>query len=593
MHAYHPPLEDFNFILHHFLEIEKEDIKGYNDLLPEFTKTVFEEAGKLAKEVISPSNKDGDEQGCKLENGVVRTPDSFKLAFEKLREGGWLSLDIEEEFGGQNLPLILSTVTNEMFTSANMSLTMYSGLSRGAYSAIFLHGSEDQKLLYLPKLATCEWTGTMNLTEPHCGTDLGLIKTKATPTLMGDDSYHLTGQKIFISSGDHDLSKNIIHLVLAKTPDAPKGVKGISLFVVPKFLINDDGSLGERNKLSVGKIEKKMGIKGNATCVMNYDGAKGYLVGEENKGLKAMFTMMNEARLGVGMQGLAQAEIAYQAALAYAKDRRQGRAIQGKADPDQNADPIIVHPDVRRNLMEQKSFIEGARGFIAWAAVLLDRAKREGDKSAEGIASLLIPVIKGYVTDKGFEYTINAQQVFGGHGYIEEWGMSQYARDCRIAMIYEGTNGIQALDLVGRKLSMDGGKYMREYLNLVQAFINEEHSEDLKNDFITPLKKSIEHLQAALMFFMQNGLKNPLSAVSGATDFLHLVGLVSLGFIWSKKAQSAKEKLKDVSANKNFLEAKILTGSYFMHRQLPETKLRLDRILTGEKQVMSLAADQF
>ena len=591
MHAYHPPLEDFNFILHHFLEIEKEDIKGYNDLLPEFTKTVFEEAGKLAKEVISPSNKDGDEQGCKLENGVVRTPDSFKLAFEKLREGGWLSLDIEEEFGGQNLPLILSTVTNEMFTSANMSLTMYSGLSRGAYSAIFLHGSEDQKLLYLPKLATCEWTGTMNLTEPHCGTDLGLIKTKATP--IGDDSYQLTGQKIFISSGDHDLSKNIIHLVLAKTPDAPKGVKGISLFVVPKFLINDDGSLGERNKLSVGKIEKKMGIKGNATCVMNYDGAKGYLVGEENKGLKAMFTMMNEARLGVGMQGLAQAEIAYQAALAYAKDRRQGRAIQGKADPDQNADPIIVHPDVRRNLMEQKSFIEGARGFIAWAAVLLDRAKREGDKSAEGIASLLIPVIKGYVTDKGFEYTINAQQVFGGHGYIEEWGMSQYARDCRIAMIYEGTNGIQALDLVGRKLSMDGGKYMREYLNLVQAFINEEHSEDLKNDFITPLKKSIEHLQAALMFFMQNGLKNPLSAVSGATDFLHLVGLVSLGFIWSKKAQSAKEKLKDISANKNFLEAKILTGSYFMHRQLPETKLRLDRILTGEKQVMSLAVDQF
>ena len=591
MHAYHPPLEDFNFILHHFLEIEKEDIKGYNDLLPEFTKTVFEEAGKLAKEVISPSNKDGDEQGCILENGVVRTPDSFKLAFEKLREGGWLSLDIEEEFGGQNLPLILSTVTNEMFTSANMSLTMYSGLSRGAYSAIFLHGSEDQKLLYLPKLATCEWTGAMNLTEPHCGTDLGLIKTKATP--MGDDSYQLTGQKIFISSGDHDLSKNIIHLVLAKTPGAPKGVKGISLFVVPKFLINDDGSLGERNKLSVGKIEKKMGIKGNATCVMNYDGAKGYLVGEENKGLKAMFTMMNEARLGVGMQGLAQAEIAYQAALAYAKDRRQGRAIQGKADPDQNADPIIVHPDVRRNLMEQKSFIEGARGFIAWAAVLLDRAKREGDKSAEGIASLLIPVIKGYVTDKGFEYTINAQQVFGGHGYIEEWGMSQYARDCRIAMIYEGTNGIQALDLVGRKLSMDGGKYMREYLNLVQTFINEEHSEDLKNDFITPLKKSIEHLQAALMFFMQNGLKNPLSAVSGATDFLHLVGLVSLGFIWSKKAQSAKEKLKDISANKNFLEAKILTGSYFMHRQLPETKLRLDRILTGEKQVMSLAADQF
>jgi len=591
MHSYQPPLEDFNFILHDFLEIEKEDIKGYNELLPEFTKTIFEEAGKLASEVISPSNRDGDEQGCKLENGIVRTPDSFKVAFDKLREGGWLSLDIEEEFGGQNLPLILSTVTNEMFTSANMSLTMYSGLSRGAYSAIFLHGSEEQKQLYLPKLASCEWTGTMNLTEPHCGTDLGLIKTKATPN--GNGSYEVSGQKIFISSGDHDLSKNIIHLVLAKTPDALEGVKGISLFVVPKFLVHEDGSLGERNNLSVGKIEKKMGIKGNATCVMNYDGATGYLVGEENKGLKAMFTMMNEARLGVGMQGLAQAEIAYQAALAYAKDRRQGQAIQGKVEPNENADPIIVHPDVRRNLMEQKSFIEGARGFIAWAAVLLDKAKRENDKSAEGIASLLIPVIKGYVTDKGFEYTINAQQVFGGHGYIEEWGMSQYARDCRIAMIYEGTNGIQALDLVGRKLAMDGGKHMREYLNLIQSFIKEEHDEDFNTDFIGPLKKSIEHLQTALMFFMQNGLKNPLSAVSGATDFLHLVGLVSLGFIWSKKAQSAREQLKNSETNKEFLEAKILTGSYFMHRQLPETKLRLERVLTGEKQVMSLATDQF
>ena len=591
MHSYQPPLEDFNFILHDFLKIEKENIKGYNDLLPEFTKTIFEEAGKLASEVISPSNRDGDEQGCKLENGIVRTPDSFKVAFDKLREGGWLSLDIEEEFGGQNLPLILSTVTNEMFTSANMSLTMYSGLSRGAYSAIFLHGSEEQKQLYLPKLASCEWTGTMNLTEPHCGTDLGLIRTKATPN--GNGSYEVSGQKIFISSGDHDLSKNIIHLVLAKTPDALEGVKGISLFVVPKFLVNEDGSLGERNNLSVGKIEKKMGIKGNATCVMNYDGAKGYLVGEENKGLKAMFTMMNEARLGVGMQGLAQAEIAYQAALAYAKDRRQGRAIQGKVEPNENADPIIVHPDVRRNLMEQKSFIEGARGFIAWAAVLLDKAKREHDKSAEGIASLLIPVIKGYVTDKGFEYTINAQQVFGGHGYIEEWGMSQYARDCRIAMIYEGTNGIQALDLVGRKLATDGGKHMREYLNLIQSFIKEEHAEDFNTDFIGPLKKSIEHLQTALMFFMQNGLKNPLSAVSGATDFLHLLGLVSLGFIWSKKAQCAREQLKNSETNKEFLEAKILTGSYFMHRQLPETKLRLERVLTGEKQVMSLATDQF
>ena len=591
MNTYEPPLEDIKFILHQFLNISKKEIEGYNELTSDFTDSILSEAGKLAKEVIAPTNKDGDEIGCELENGIVRTPKSFKEAFKKMCEGGWTSLDIEEEYGGQNLPLVISTLVNEMFTSANMALCMYNGLTRGAYSAILLHGSAEQKNLYLPKMASCEWTGTMNLTEPQCGTDLGLIRTKATPNQNND--YKLSGQKIFISAGDHDLSENVIHLVLAKTPNAPEGVKGISLFIVPKFLVNDDMSLGKRNNLSVGKLEHKMGIKGNATCVMNYDEAVGYLVGEENKGLRAMFTMMHEARLGVGLQGLAQAEIAYQGALSYAKDRNQGRAIEGSKNLKQAADPIIVHPDIRRNLMEQKSFIEGSRAFIAWTAVLLDKAKRENDLESEGMASLLIPVIKGFMTDKGFEYTINAQQVFGGHGYIEEWGMSQYARDARIAMIYEGTNGIQALDLVGRKLSSDGGKHIRNYLKLINEFLNEEKDKDLNENFIAPLKEGVDNLQKALMFFMEKGLKNPLSAVSGATDFLHLLGLVSLGYIWSQKAKRAKELLNQTDNNNEFLEGKILTGEYFMQRQLPETELRLKKILSGEKSIMSLAVSQF
>jgi acyl-CoA dehydrogenase len=591
MHIYEPPLQDIKFILHDFLGISTKEVPGYGELTRDFTSSIIGEAGKLAKEVIAPSNRDGDAVGCKLENGVVRTPDSFKNAFGKIRSGGWTSLDVEEKYGGQNLPLVLSTAVNEMFTSANMALCMYNGLTRGAYSAIYSHGSEEQKNLYLPKMVTCEWTGTMNLTEPQCGTDLGLIRTKASP--VGNNQYEITGQKIFISSGDHDLSENVIHLVLAKTPDALEGVKGISLFVVPKFLVNEDMSLGERNKVSVGNLEHKMGIKGNATCVMNYDGATGFLVGEKNKGLRAMFTMMNEARLGVGLQGLAQAEMAYQAALAYAKDRGQGRAIEGTKAVNKDADPIIVHPDIRRNLMEQKSFIEGSRGFIAWIAMLLDKSKRENDKDAEGIASLLIPVVKGFITDKGFDCTINAQQVFGGHGYIEEWGMSQYARDARIAMIYEGTNGIQALDLVGRKLAVDGGKHMQAYLKLIKGFIDKESSVELDEKFLVPLNKAVNDLQTALMFFIKSGLKNPLSAISGANDFLHLLGLVSLGFVWSQKAKISKNILANNGGEKGFLTAKILTGEFFMERQLPETKLRLSRILTGDQAIMSLSTDQF
>ena len=436
-----------DFVLHDVLKIETQATPGYADLDRDFTAAILEEAGKIARDVLAPLNAVGDTQGCRLENGVVRTPDGFKAAFDTVREGGWMGLDCAEEFGGQGLPYVMNAATGEMQVASNMALNMYWGLTHGAYSAIHVHGSEEQKAKWLPKLVSGEWTGTMNLTEPHCGTDLGLLRTKAEP---GDDgAYRITGQKIFISAGEHDMAENIIHLVLAKIPGGPDGVKGISLFIVPKFLVNEDGSLGDRNDLSCGKLEEKMGIHGNATCVMNYDGAEGYLVGEAHKGLRAMFTMMNEARVGVGLQGLGQAAAAYQVAADYARDRLQGRAIGEAANPDGPADPLIVHPDVRRALMDQKSFVEGGRAFALWAATLIDAGHRSDDKEALGLVSLLTPVVKGFLTDKGFDCTVQAQQMLGGHGYIEEWGVSQFVRDARIAMIYEGANGVQALDSGG------------------------------------------------------------------------------------------------------------------------------------------------
>ena len=456
MNHYQPPLKDFEFVLHKLLKVHEMNLKGYEDLAPEYTKTILEEAGKIASDELAPLNRIGDLEGCTLENGIVRTPTGFKEAFKKVNDGGWTGINCHQQYGGQELPHVIALTIGEMFCSANMSLNMYHGLTHGAYSAIYQHGTAEQKKTYLPNLVNCNWTGTMNLTEPHCGTDLGLIRTKAEK--MNDGSYLISGQKIFISAGDHDLADNIIHLVLAKVPGSPKGVKGISMFIVPKFLVKEDGTLGDRNNVTVGKIEEKMGIHGNSTCVMNYDGAKGYLIAEENKGLKAMFTMMNEARLGVGLQGIGQAEAAFQKASAYAKERVQGQNISDGKEKE-GAVPIIEHPDIRRTLMDQKVFIEGARALALWCATMLDKAERNSDSESEGLASLLIPVVKGFITDKGFESTINSQQIFGGHGYIEEWGMSQFARDSRIAMIYEGTNGIQALDLVGRKLSADGGKH--------------------------------------------------------------------------------------------------------------------------------------
>ncbi|WP_170529145.1 acyl-CoA dehydrogenase C-terminal domain-containing protein [Ruegeria arenilitoris] len=593
MPVYNAPTKDTQFVLHDVLKISASDIPGYDELEPEFTGAVLEEAGKVAVNLLHPLNVVGDTEGCRLENGVVYTPTGFKDAFEQVKEGGWTGLDMPEEYGGQNMPYVLGTAVGEMFSAANQAFTMYQGLTHGAASAILAHGTDAQKDTYLPKMVSCEWTGTMNLTEPHCGTDLGLMRTKAEP--QGDGSYKITGQKIFISSGDHDMADNIIHLVLAKIPGGPEGIKGVSLFIVPKFLVNEDGSLGERNGVSVGKIEEKMGIHGNSTCVMNYDGATGYLLGQEHKGMRAMFTMMNEARLGVGMQGLAQAEAAYQNALEYAKDRLQGRDVTGVKNPDGPADPLIVHPDIRRSLMDQKSFVEGARAFILWGATLIDKAHRAGDKDADGLISLMTPVIKGFLTDEGYDMTVQAQQVYGGHGYIEEWGMSQYTRDARIAMIYEGANGVQALDLVGRKLAQDGGKHVMAFFDMVKTFCKENSGKDEAYDkaFIEPLKAASKDLQAAGMYFMQNGMTNPNNALSGSYDFMHMFGHVCLGLMWAQMAKAAQEALDAGASDKDFYETKIATGRYYMARRLPATGMHLARIQTGADTVMALDAANF
>ena len=591
MPSYTAPIADMQFLLHEVLKVPASDVPGYGDLDPSFTSAVLEEAGKVASEVLAPLNAVGDREGCVLENGVVRTPKGFKDAFEAMKAGGWTALDCDPDYGGQGLPYLMGTAVGEVFVAANMAFNMYQGLTHGAYSAIRTHGSDAQKAMYLPKMVACDWTGTMNLTEPHCGTDLGLMRTRAEP--QKDGSYRVTGQKIFISAGEHDMAENIVHLVLAKAPGGGEGTKGISLFIVPKFLVNEDGSLGDRNALSCGKIEEKMGIHGNATCVMNYDGATGWLLGDLHKGMRAMFTMMNEARLGVGLQGYAQAEVAYQNALAYAKDRLQGRAVTGAENPKGPADPLIVHPDIRRNLMEQKSFVEGARALTFWAASLIDASVRSGDEAAEGLVSLMIPVIKGFQTDKGFEMAVAAQQVYGGHGYIEESGMSQFARDARIAMIYEGANGVQALDLVGRKLAQDGGKHVMAFFEMVKAEVKAHDGDERMKPFADALKVASKQMQAAGMYFMQAGMKSPNAALAGSYDFMHLMGHVCLGLMWTRMAKAALGALDEGRGDKAFLEAKLATGRFYMARQLPLCGAHLARIETGADPVMALPAEAF
>ena len=597
MPIYRAPVEDTIFILDDVLHYERYgNLPGFGEASRDVVQAVLDEAAKVAEEILQPINMSGDREGCtRHADGSVATPKGYKAAWDAYTEGGWLGLSAPEQYGGQALPLVLNSAISEYMSSANMAFSMYGGLTAGAVAALIVSGNDEQKNLYLPNMIAGRWTGTMNLTEPQCGTDLGLIKTKAIP--QADGSYSITGQKIFISAGEHDLSENIIHLVLARIEGAPAGVKGISLFVVPKIEVKADGGLGARNAVTCGSIEHKMGIHSNATCVMNYDGAKGWLVGEAHRGLNAMFVMMNEARLGVAMQGLAQSEVAYQNAAAYAKDRLQGRSISGAKSPDKPADSILVHPDVRRTLLEVKAVNEAARALMLWTALEADILHRSPDadarKAADDHLGLMTPVLKGVLTDLGFDNTVKAQQVYGGHGYVGEWGMDQFVRDARIAMIYEGANGIQALDLVGRKLGKDGGRAVMAFFKKVSDFAAENESDEAMKPYVAPLMKALGDLQQATMWFMQNGLAKPDNAGAGSTDYMHLFGLVALGFMWAQIAKAAIAKKAQGNGVAARMDAKLTTGKFFAERMLPETGLRLARITTGADTMMSLPADMF
>ena len=596
MPSYKAPVDDTLFLIRDVLEYERYgNLPRFSEAPLDVIEAVLREGGKFAEEVIQPLNRSGDQEGCTRDAaGNVATPKGFKQAYKAYVEGGWVGLAGDPAYGGQGLPHFLAVALSEYTISAGLAFAMYPGLTNGAAAAMELHADETLKAKYLPKMTTGEWTGTMNLTEPHCGTDLGLIKTRAAP--QADGSYAITGQKIFISAGEHDLADNIIHLVLARIEGAPAGTKGISLFLVPKVLVNEDGSLGDRNGVVCGSIEHKMGIHANSTCVLNYDGAKGWLIGEANRGLNAMFVMMNGARLGVAVQGLSVSEVAYQNAAAYAKDRLQGRSLTGPKAPDKPADPLLVHPDVRRMLLEIRAFNEAARALMVWVALSQDEALQSPDaairQTAEDRIGLLTPVMKGVFTDYGFANAVKAQQVLGGHGYIQEWGMEQFVRDARIAMIYEGANGIQALDLVGRKLPKDAGRAVTAFFGEIGGFLSANKEEAAMAPYLAPVKTAVGQLQQATMWLMQNGMKNPDNAGAASYDYMNLFGLTALAYMWARIAKAVLARQARGDSNEA-LDSKLTLARFFAARVLPETGACLARLSSGAETLMALPAAAF